>query len=36
VSPFELLEPASLDETLAALDASDPQVRRSRKPLRDA
>jgi aerobic carbon-monoxide dehydrogenase medium subunit len=27
VSPFELLEPASLDEALAALDASDPQVR---------
>ncbi|HTJ24743.1 MAG TPA: xanthine dehydrogenase family protein subunit M [Candidatus Limnocylindria bacterium] len=27
MSPFELLEPASLDEALAALDPSDPQVR---------
>jgi carbon-monoxide dehydrogenase medium subunit len=27
MSPFELLEPESLDDALAALDASDPQVR---------
>ncbi|MGD0052203.1 MAG: xanthine dehydrogenase family protein subunit M [Vulcanimicrobiaceae bacterium] len=27
MTPFELLEPASLDEALAALDPSDPQVR---------